>query len=86
MRDELWKLASAKLGDGNAVQIWSDRGPQGFRYRSQGPNDRELVDLEGVALVRRRRKQLVAVTPQAPAKVAPPEPPTVDDGEDDLLW
>jgi CRISPR-associated protein Cas2 len=68
VRDELWKLAVAGAGPGNAIQIWSDRGPQGFQHRGHGPNDREIVDVEGVALVRRRtRVKEVAVIPEKPA-------------------
>jgi len=34
------------------IQIWSDRGPQGYRYRVWGKPARDLVDFEGIALVR----------------------------------
>ena len=52
---------------GNAIQIWSDRGPQGFQHRGHGPNDREIVDVEGVALVRQKtRVKEVAVIPEKP--------------------
>ena len=67
VRDELWKLAVAGVGPGNALQIWSDRGLQGFRHRGHGAHDREIVDVEGVALVRRR--------PKVKDFVMPPEPP-----------
>ena len=52
VRDELWKLAVAKRGDGRILQIWSERSPQGYQYRSVGDADRQLVDYEGIALVR----------------------------------
>jgi hypothetical protein len=35
------------------VQIWSSNNPQGFGFRQFGPNIRELVDFEGLALVKK---------------------------------
>ena len=52
VRDELWQMASDRCKEGSVVQIWSDRRPQGYNYRVQGQPGRELVDCEGVALVR----------------------------------
>jgi CRISPR-associated protein Cas2 len=86
VRDELWKLASAKLGDGSAVQIWSERGPQGFRYRSQGDNDRELVDLEGIALVRRKPRAPRAMLPQPKGTNAQATDLPESEQDDDLLF
>lgn len=82
MRDELWKLSTKAAGEGSVIQLWSDRGPQGFNYRSHGEHDRVLVDVEGVTLVRRKRrpKPALASTPtDAMSSVAPesPEPTTV---------
>ncbi|HUX86368.1 MAG TPA: type I-E CRISPR-associated endoribonuclease Cas2e [Chloroflexota bacterium] len=62
VRDELWNLAAAKRGDGSVVQIWSDRNPQGFKYRSIGENDRALVDFEGIALVHTRSRRAAPPT------------------------
>jgi len=45
-----------KRKDGWALQIWSARCPQGYRWRSVGPNDRRMVDMEGIYLVRRAEK------------------------------
>ena len=56
VRDELWKLATAKAKQGTVMQIWSERCPQGYRFRTHGDPDRQLVDLEGIALVRKKRK------------------------------
>src|SRR5260370_2521210 len=55
VRDELWKLSTKAAGEGSVIQLWSDRGPQGFNYRSHGEHDRVLVDVEGVTLVCRKR-------------------------------
>lgn len=36
------------------MQIWTARCPQGYKFRTCGDLKRELVDVEGVALVRTR--------------------------------
>ena len=56
VRDELWEMTLKKRKDGWALQIWSARCPQGYRWRSVGPNDRRMVDMEGIYLVRRAEK------------------------------
>jgi hypothetical protein len=38
---------------GYTVQVWSDRNPQGFSYRTFGKGTAELTDFEGMCLVRR---------------------------------
>lgn len=55
VRDELWERSLKALikGEGSVVQIWSSNNPQGFGFRQFGPNIRELVAFEGLALVRR---------------------------------
>jgi len=53
IRDILWdKTVLHPRNRGYAIQIWSDQGPQGFSYRTWGEGGRELVDFEGIALVR----------------------------------
>jgi hypothetical protein len=52
VRDELWRMALEKSREGGALQIWSDRTPQGYSYRRHGKCSREMVDFEGTALVR----------------------------------
>ena len=53
MRDELWtKALKAIKGDGSVLQVWTSNNPQGFCYRQLGPGGRELVDYEGLALVK----------------------------------
>ena len=39
------------------IQIWSDRGPQGYSYRVHNQPSRNLVDFEGIALVRAPKKE-----------------------------
>jgi hypothetical protein len=49
-------MATEKARQGSVTQIWSERCPQGYRFRTHGDPDRQLVDLEGIALVRKKRK------------------------------
>ena len=57
VRDELWErtLKSVK-GSGSALQIWSDRNPQGFSFRQVGMSEREIAEFEGLQLVRITRR------------------------------
>jgi len=57
VRDELWEMAKAKAKQGSVTQIWSDRCPQGYSFRTFGDPDRKLVDIEGIALVRTKVKE-----------------------------
>lgn len=42
---------------GYAVQIWTDKSPQGFSWRSVGSSQREFQDFEGISLITRRPKR-----------------------------
>ncbi|MCZ7649512.1 MAG: type I-E CRISPR-associated endoribonuclease Cas2e [Planctomycetota bacterium] len=60
IRDELWKLAVAKAGGrGRVIQIWNYPCPQGYKYRGWGAGvtGRRFVNMEGLALVRRKRQR-----------------------------
>lgn len=53
VRDQLWERAiKASKGTGSILQIWTDKSPQGFSYRQVGTAERELIDFEGLTLVR----------------------------------
>jgi CRISPR-associated protein Cas2 len=55
VRDKLWEKALEKRKGGYILQVWSDHSvPQGYRYRSEGTSDRQMVDFEGIALVQRQ--------------------------------
>ena len=56
VRDLLWKMALEKIKTGSAIQVWSHKGPQGYHYRVHGLKKQELVDFEGIALVRWKDK------------------------------
>jgi CRISPR-associated protein Cas2 len=51
VRDELWKLALNKVGNGRVIQIWSCRGEPGYGLRVHGLVDASLVDLEGLPMI-----------------------------------
>ena len=53
IREILWRTAIHRNVGGYTVQIWSDRNPQGFSYRTFGKGTAELTDFEGLCLVRR---------------------------------
>jgi len=52
VREELLKKIEAELKGGAAIAIWSYPNPQGYRYQTIGKPSRQLVDFEGIALVR----------------------------------
>ncbi len=57
VRDELWERAlKAMKGSGAALQVWTDRNPQGFTFRQVGMSDREIVDFEGLQLIQITRR------------------------------
>jgi CRISPR-associated protein Cas2 len=51
VRDELWSVASAVVGDGAAVLIHPDNTEQGFSLRTAGERRRRPVDFDGLTLV-----------------------------------
>ena len=53
IREILWRTAIHRNHGGYSVQIWSDHSPQGFSCRTFGKSKAELVDFEGLCLVRR---------------------------------
>ena len=57
VRDRLWEKCCKRLREGAAIQIWSSNNEQGFSARTWGLTDRELVDYEGLLLVRLPAKE-----------------------------
>jgi CRISPR-associated protein Cas2 len=53
VRDKLWEKCSQHKKAGGVIQIWSTNTEQRFQMRSIGENSREIVDYEGIQLVRR---------------------------------
>ena len=52
VRDKLWDTVCAKAKDGGAALIYTAPTEQGFAVRTWGERARELVDWEGLTLVR----------------------------------
>jgi CRISPR-associated protein Cas2 len=52
VRDELWGMVGAQLGKGSAILLFPTNTEQGFVARTLGNPSRQLVDIEGVFLVR----------------------------------
>lgn len=54
VRDQLWEHCCLKAGpSGGVLQIWSAKNEQGFDLRSYGILGRDVVDYEGLKLIRR---------------------------------
>ena len=52
VREELWKLVGQQLGRGSAVMIQPASNEQGFSAKTLGNPTRQLVDIEGLFLVK----------------------------------
>jgi len=52
VRDKLWDKACGEAREGACLVIWSAEGEQGYRVRTWGRGSREVVDMEGLQLVR----------------------------------
>lgn len=54
VREKLWEKCCKKCRDGGVIQMWSTNNEQRFDIRVYGENKREIVDYEGLRLVRRK--------------------------------
>ncbi|WP_366181315.1 type I-E CRISPR-associated endoribonuclease Cas2e [Actinomyces timonensis] len=61
VREQLWELVRAYIGDGRALLIWSTRSEQHFSVASLG-HDREPVDIEGCLVMRTPYRQIEGST------------------------
>ena len=52
VRDKLWEKCCDKLKDGGVVQLWATNNEQRFAIRSFGDTKREVVDFDGLHLIR----------------------------------
>ncbi|CAM3054846.1 type I-E CRISPR-associated endoribonuclease Cas2e [Actinomyces slackii] len=59
VREQLWELVRAYIGDGRALLIWSTRSEQRFAVASLA-HDREPVDIEGCLVMRTPYRQIEA--------------------------
>lgn len=57
VRDRLWEKCIKQRGEkGGLIQIWSTNTEQRFEMRTWGDTRRELVEFEGIWLVRQKPK------------------------------
>ncbi|MFB9968329.1 type I-E CRISPR-associated endoribonuclease Cas2e [Sinosporangium siamense] len=52
VRDELWSIVSASIGDGLAVLIHPADTEQGFAMRTAGRRRRHVIDFDGLQLIK----------------------------------
>lgn len=52
VRDKLWEKCCEKLKEGGIVQMWSTNNEQRFAIRTFGDTKREVVDFDGLQLIR----------------------------------
>ena len=52
VRDRLWLKCCQGMKDGGIVQIWSTNNEQRFQMRAYGDTRRDVVDFEGLQLIR----------------------------------
>ena len=57
VREQVWELVRAYLGDGRALLVWSTRSEQHYSVASLG-HDREPVDVEGCLVMRTPYQQV----------------------------
>lgn len=53
VRDKLWEICCKGVAEGGIIQIWATNNEQRFDMRVYGDTRREVVDFEGLCLVRR---------------------------------
>ncbi len=53
VRDRLWERACAACREGGVIQMWTTNNEQRFAVRVFGNTRREIVDIDGLQLVRR---------------------------------
>jgi CRISPR-associated protein Cas2 len=52
VRDRLWEKCQKGIRKGGALQIWTTNNEQGFALQAIGEFKRDIVNLEGLQLVR----------------------------------
>lgn len=52
VRDRLWEKVTRETGEGGSVMLFSAASEQGFAVRTCGETQRDVVDYEGLLLVR----------------------------------
>ena len=71
VREQLWELVRAYIGEGRALLIWSVRSEQRFEIASLA-HEREPVDIEGCLVMRTPYRQIEG-SQAIPGAVRPPK-------------
>lgn len=74
VRERLWNVVRAEVGEGNAVLVWPSRRESGFEFATVGEHARRPVDWDGMQLV-------VYRPPAPPSEPAEKDEETPVDGE-----
>lgn len=53
VRSHVWKRVCSQVRKGNAVMVYPAPNEQGFELLTHGKNRRELIDMDGLYLIRR---------------------------------
>ena len=64
VRDKLWEKCKKAQRMGGVTQIWSTNNEQHFQMRMSGDTSREIVEFEGLQLIRIPRS--ITPTPEQP--------------------
>ncbi|GER79719.1 MAG: type I-E CRISPR-associated endoribonuclease Cas2e [Anaerolineales bacterium] len=67
VRERLWEKCCKARGTGGVVQIWSTNTEQHFAMRMNGETSRQVVELEGLQLIR------IPIEPGEKIEEAPPD-------------
>ncbi len=65
VRDKLWEKCVEAKKAGGVTQIWSANNEQHFQMRMAGDTSREIVDCEGLQLIRIPNKKRAETEPAA---------------------
>ena len=57
VRDRLWQKCCEAKRTGHVLQAWSTNTEQHFLMRSHGDGQREIVDFDGLQLIRVRKQE-----------------------------
>jgi CRISPR-associated protein Cas2 len=69
VRERLWQKCAMGLKGGGLVQIWSTNNEQRFQMRTFGVTRREVVDFDGLQLIRLPVEPDTQADARAPTKV-----------------
>ena len=57
VRDRLWEKCIKQRDNGGLIQIWTTNTEQHYQMRSWGDTDRQLVEFDGIWLIRKTKRK-----------------------------